>query len=100
MNKKIAVAGMGYVGLSNAVLLSRHNQVTACDIVKEKVDLVNRGKSPIADPELEEYLAGASPCVPSPARRRPTGTRNLSLSRLPPTMIRKKIILIQALWRR
>ncbi|MDE6064781.1 MAG: nucleotide sugar dehydrogenase [Lachnospiraceae bacterium] len=53
---KIAVAGMGYVGLSNAVLLAQHNEVTAVDILQEKVDLVNRGKSPIVDRELEEYL--------------------------------------------
>jgi len=54
---KITVAGTGYVGLSNAVLLSQHNEVTAYDIIQEKVDLVNQGKSPIADKELEEYLA-------------------------------------------
>lgn len=53
---KIAVAGMGYVGLSNAVLLAQHNEVTAVDILQEKVDLVNNGKSPIVDKELEEYL--------------------------------------------
>ena len=56
MNKKIAVAGMGYVGLSNAVLLAQHNQVVAYDIVREKVDMVNAGKSPIVDKELEAYL--------------------------------------------
>lgn len=54
--KKIAVAGMGYVGLSNAVLLAQHNKVVAYDIVKEKVDLVNEKRSPIVDKELEEYL--------------------------------------------
>ena len=53
---KIAVAGMGYVGLSNAVLLAHHNEVTAVDILQEKADLVNSGKSPIVDKELEEYL--------------------------------------------
>ena len=53
---KIAVAGMGYVGLSNAVLLAQHNEVTAVDILPEKADLVNSGKSPIVDKELEEYL--------------------------------------------
>lgn len=56
MNKKIAVAGMGYVGLSNAVLLAQHNQVVAYDIVREKADMVNAGKSPIVDKELEAYL--------------------------------------------
>ena len=47
MNKKIAVAGTGYVGLSLAVLLAQHNQVTAVDIVPEKVDLINKRVSPI-----------------------------------------------------
>jgi len=57
---KIAVAGTGYVGLSMAVLLSQHNQVTAVDIVPEKVDMINRRQSPIADKEIEEYLATKS----------------------------------------
>lgn len=54
---KIAVAGTGYVGLSNAILLAQHNEVVALDIIQEKVDLINQKKSPIADPEIEEYLA-------------------------------------------
>lgn len=54
---KIAVAGTGYVGLSNAVLLAQHNEVVAIDLVAEKVALINQGKSPIADKELEHYLA-------------------------------------------
>lgn len=54
---KIAVAGTGYVGLSNAVLLSQHNEVTAVDIIPEKVEMINQRKSPIVDRELEEYLA-------------------------------------------
>lgn len=54
---EIAVAGMGYVGLSNAVLLAQHNSVIALDIVKDKVDLINNGKSPIIDKDLEEYLS-------------------------------------------
>ena len=53
----IAVAGLGYVGLSMAVLLAQHNKVTAVDVVPEKVDLINNKKSPIADKEIEEYLA-------------------------------------------
>ena len=57
MNKKIAVAGTGYVGLSLAVLLAQHNQVTAVDIVPEKVDLINKRVSPIQDEYLEKYLA-------------------------------------------
>ena len=54
---KIAVAGTGYVGLSNAILLAQHNEVYAVDIVQEKVDLINNKKSPIIDKEIEEYLA-------------------------------------------
>ncbi|MFA7206572.1 MAG: nucleotide sugar dehydrogenase [Saccharofermentanales bacterium] len=54
---KIAVAGTGYVGLSNAVLLAQHNEVVALDIVQVKVDMINSRKSPVSDPEIEEYLA-------------------------------------------
>lgn len=55
--KKIAVAGTGYVGLSMAVLLAQHHQVTAVDIIPEKVDLINNKKSPIQDNEIEDFLA-------------------------------------------
>lgn len=54
---KITVAGTGYVGLSNAVLLAQNNEVTALDIVQEKVDLINNRKSPVIDSDIEEYLA-------------------------------------------
>ncbi len=54
---KIAVAGTGYVGLSIATLLSQHHQVTAVDIIPEKVDLINNHKSPIQDEYIEKYLA-------------------------------------------
>lgn len=54
---KIAVAGTGYVGLSNAILLSQHNEVVAVDVVEEKVDMINNRKSPIVDKEIEEYLS-------------------------------------------
>ena len=59
MNKniKIAVAGTGYVGLSIATLLSQHHQVTAVDVIPEKVDLINSRKSPIQDEYIEKYLA-------------------------------------------
>jgi UDPglucose 6-dehydrogenase len=53
---KIAVAGTGYVGLSLAVLLAQNNEVVALDIIQEKVDQINKGLSPISDPEIEEYL--------------------------------------------
>lgn len=56
-NIKIAVAGTGYVGLSIATLLSQHHQVTAVDVIPEKVDLINQRKSPIQDDYIEKYLA-------------------------------------------
>jgi UDPglucose 6-dehydrogenase len=54
---KIAVIGLGYVGLSNAVLLAQQNEVVAVDVMQSRVDDINNKKSPIADAELEEYLA-------------------------------------------
>ena len=57
MNKKIAVAGTGYVGLSIATLLAQHNPVVAVDIISEKVEMINNKKSPIQDEYIEKYLA-------------------------------------------
>lgn len=54
---KIAVAGTGYVGLSNAILLAQHNEVYAVDIIQEKIDMINSKQSPIIDAEIEQYLA-------------------------------------------
>lgn len=54
---KIAVAGTGYVGLSISVLLSQHHKVTAVDIIEDKVNLINKRKSPIQDEYIERYLA-------------------------------------------
>lgn len=53
---KIAIAGTGYVGLSNAILLAQNNEVIAVDIIQEKVEMINNKKSPIIDSEIEEYL--------------------------------------------
>ena len=60
---KITIAGTGYVGLSNAILLAQNNDVVALDIVTEKVELINNKKSPIVDSEIEEYLATKELCL-------------------------------------
>ena len=60
---QIVVAGTGYVGLSNAILLAQHNEVTAVDIIQSKVDMINAHKSPIVDKEIEEYLTEKQPSL-------------------------------------
>lgn len=88
-NIKIAIAGTGYVGLSNAVLLSQHHEVWAVDILQEKVDLINSGKSPIVDKEIEEYLAGGKLHLTATTNgERHTARRIMSLSPHRPIMIR------------
>ncbi len=54
---KIAVAGIGYVGLSNALLLAQNNEVVAVDIIADKIEPLNKGVSPIDDPEISEFLS-------------------------------------------
>lgn len=66
---KIAVAGLGYVGISNAILLAQHNDVVAFDIAADRVDMINRRMSPLADPEIEDYLRNR------PLRLKATGDR-------------------------
>ena len=84
---KIAVAGTGYVGMSNAVILAQHNKVVALDIDPAKVDLVNQRESPIIDAELQDYLRNqaARPHRDARPRARPTPARSSSSSRPPPT---------------
>ena len=98
---KIAVAGTGYVGLSNAILLSQHNEVFATDIIQAKVDLINSKKSPIDDKEIEEYLANKNSTLrPQQTQNLPIMTLTLSSSQLQQTTTRKKTTLTHLLLKR
>ena len=97
---KITVVGIGYVGLSNAVLLAQHNDVIALDIIREKVDLINGKKAPIADAEIEEFLATKELSLTATTDSYEAfKKRSMSLSLRRPIMIRIKIILIREVLR-
>ena len=53
---KVVVVGLGYVGLSNAILMAQHHEVIAVDIISKKVQMINLGESPLDDPEIADYL--------------------------------------------
>lgn len=94
---KIAVAGMGYVGLSNGVLLAQHNEVWAVDVVAQRVADINARRCPLADKELADYMANCPLDLRATTdaaaaytgadwviiRRRPTMTRTKTISTLP-----------------
>ena len=72
---KIAIAGTGYVGLANAILLAQHNEVVAIDIVPEKVELLNRKQSSIEDVEIEDYMTTQAPTSTNTDWQHATATR-------------------------
>ena len=90
---KIAVAGVGYVGLSLAVLLSQHNEVCAVSTTPAKVEMINSGKSPIKDKEIEEYLSHKLNLTATTDRRARTVTQSSSSSRPRRTTTPTRIIL-------
>lgn len=99
---KIAIAGMGYVGLSQAVLLAQHNSVCVVDVAAEKVDMLNRGISPIQDSYLDAYLNKPHICGFGPlwTRRMAIPGLNMWSSPCPPISIRGKMHSTPPWWNR
>ena len=91
MNRKIAVAGTGYVGLSLATLLAQHNQVIAVDVISEKVDKINHSISPIQDEYIEKYLREKSTSLPPWMAEQPTAMPISLLLQPQPTTIARRI---------
>lgn len=97
---KIAVAGTGYVGLSNAILLAQNNEVYAVDIIPEKVEMINQRKSPIVDKEIEEYLSEKKLDLTATLdAEKVIRTLNLFVLQHQPIMTARKTSLIHLLWR-
>ena len=97
---KISVAGTGYVGMSIATLLAQHNEVTAVDVVPERVDLVNHKKSPIQDDYIEDFLAH-KPLTISATLDQEAGYREADFVVIaaPPITIPRRISSIPLRWR-
>ena len=99
---KIAVVGTGYVGLSNAILLSQHHEVVSLDIVPQRVDSLNRRVSPITDVEIEEYLKIKTLNLKATLNKEEAYVGGLTLSSLQrqPITMRPRTTLIRVQWQR